>query len=55
MVLLVASSSISASAAVVAAGFLMIGAGVSKKQLRWRDVECRVCHQPRGSCTCRWL
>jgi hypothetical protein len=37
------------------AGFLMVVAGVGKKRLRWRTVECPVCHHPRGSCTCRWL
>ncbi|MGZ4392772.1 MAG: hypothetical protein ACXVRK_11740 [Gaiellaceae bacterium] len=39
----------------VSVGFLMVVAGVAMKRLRWRTVECPVCHQPRGSCTCRWL
>ena len=43
------------TAAAVVASFLMVLAGVGKKQLRWRTVECPVCHHPRGSCTCRWL
>ncbi|MFZ1881730.1 MAG: hypothetical protein WAU41_16420 [Gaiellaceae bacterium] len=55
MFLLLASSSISTSAAVIVASFLMIAAGMSKKRLGWRSVECPVCHHPRGSCTCRWL
>jgi hypothetical protein len=55
MILLTANSSISASAAVVVASFLMIVAGVNKKRLGWRSVECHVCHHPRGSCICRWL
>jgi hypothetical protein len=53
--ILVVNSSISTSAALVVASFLMIVVGVSKKRLGWRSVECRVCHRPRGCCTCRWL
>lgn len=41
--------------AIVVASVLMIVAGVGKKRLQWRTVECPVCHHPRGSCTCRWL
>jgi len=55
MMLIAAGSSISAFAAVVLAGFLMVVASVSKKRLGWRDVDCQVCHHPRASCTCRWL
>jgi hypothetical protein len=55
MTLLAATSSLSGSAAIVVASLLMIVAGLGKKRLRWRTVECPVCHHPRGSCTCRWL
>lgn len=41
--------------AALAASFLMVLAGVGKKRLQWRAVECSVCHHPRSSCTCRWL
>ena len=49
------TSPVIASIATVIASFLMVLAGVRKKQFRWRTVECPVCHHPRGSCTCRWL
>jgi hypothetical protein len=55
MSLVAATSPLVAPAAIVVASFLMIVAGVGKKQLHWRTVECPVCHQVRGSCTCRWL
>jgi len=55
MILFTATSSISAPVAIVVASFLMIVAGVGKKRLQWRTIECPVCHHPRGSCTCRWL
>jgi len=54
-ILLGAASSFSAPAAALIASCLMIVAGVATKRLRWRMVECPVCHHPRGSCTCRWL
>jgi hypothetical protein len=37
------------------ASFLMVVAGVRKKRLRWRTVECPTCHHPLDSCSCRWL
>ena len=56
MILLASMSSISALAATgLVAGFLMIVAGIGKRRLDWRTVECPVCHHQRGSCTCRWL
>jgi len=55
MIPIAAGSSISTFAAVVLAGVLMVVASVRRKRLRWRDVECRVCHHPRALCTCRWL
>lgn len=55
VILFVASASVATSAAIVVASVLMIIAAVDKKQLRWRTVECPVCHHPRRSCTCRWL
>jgi len=55
MIPIAAGSSISTFAAVVLAGVLMVVASVSRKRLRWRDVECQVCHHPRALCTCRWL
>lgn len=52
---LIATTTFSLPAMALIAGFLMVVAGVGKKRLRWRTVECPVCHHPRGSCTCRWL
>lgn len=52
---LLAATSISIPAAIAVASFLAIVAGVGKKQVLWRSVQCPVCHHPRGSCTCRWL
>jgi hypothetical protein len=52
---LVATTTFSLPAGALLASFLMVFAGVGKKRLRWRTVECPVCHHPRGSCTCRWL
>jgi hypothetical protein len=51
----IVAASISAPGAVALAGFLMVVAGVGMKRLRWRVVECPVCHHPRQLCTCRWL
>lgn len=51
----IAASSMSVPAAAVLAGFLMVVAGVSKKLLHWRTVECPVCRRDRRTCTCRWL
>lgn len=53
--LLLPASPVAVSAATVVVSFLMVLAGVRRKQLRWRGVECPVCHHPRGFCTCRWL
>jgi hypothetical protein len=55
MMLVAATSSTSALAAAVVASLLMVVAGVSKKRLSWRSVECQVCHHPRRLCTCQWL
>ena len=41
--------------ALVTASLLLIVAGHMTKRLRWRTVECPVCHRERRFCTCRWL
>lgn len=35
--------------------YLMVFAGMGKKQLTFRVKTCPVCHHPRTQCTCRWL
>jgi len=49
------SDPVALQVAALLAGILMTVAGVHKKRLRWRSVECPVCHHPYRSCTCRWL
>jgi hypothetical protein len=39
----------------IVAGCLMLVAAVGKKRLAWRTPRCRVCGNPKGACTCRWL
>jgi len=45
----------SATAALaLAAAYVLVGAGVSMKQLVWRIRRCQSCGRPMPLCTCHW-
>jgi hypothetical protein len=41
--------------AAIVASVLMVLAGLVKRRIGWRAVECPVCHNEKQRCTCRWL
>lgn len=49
-----AADPLTIAAAAGFAAYLMLRAGVGKKQLTLRGKTCPVCHHPQALCTCRW-